>query len=317
MIRILSIVTHLDTLLNYLKPSFYKFEKENKNFHVDLVKMKKANVKIAVFAIFVNPQLPAFDIINRTIELIDLFYSHIEKHSDILLIKDYQDINKVYSQNKIGIILAIEGGASIFNLSILRVLYKLGIRMLSLTWNCRNQLADGVSVIKNSKKISSLGKEVLDEMINMKMILDISHLSRYNFWEIFNNYKIPLLASHSNVSSLCNHQRNLDDKQIIAIKKSKGLIAINFYPPFLNKNNKVDINTVVEHIDYIKEIIGVEYIALGTDYDGIEKTPSGLEDISKISNLEYLLREKNYSNNEIKKIYHDNALNFFKNFWRE
>ncbi|MFW6282194.1 MAG: dipeptidase, partial [bacterium] len=130
------------------------------------------------------------------------------------------------------------------------------------------------------------------------------------------NWEINLFASHSNVKKICNHPRNLDDKQLRAIKKVNGLIGINFYPSFLNKNLQVDINSVVKHIDYIKELIGVDYVALGTDFDGIEDTPYGLENLGQLNNLENALRKRGYNEVEIKKVFYLNAIRYFENSWR-
>lgn len=315
-VRILfSIIGHIDTLLNYNSSEEYVFSRNNKNFHVDLIKMKKSNIKIAVFAIFVEPEYKPYFSLQRTIQLIDRFHNLIEKHNEIRLIENLNDVNRIMQTDKIGALLAIEGADGIFDNSALRTFYRLGVRMISLTWNQRNHLADGVGEIEANGGVTQFGKKIIEEMENLKIIVDVSHLAPAGFWDIVRLCKKPFIASHSNAMSICKHKRNLDNKQIKAIVDSNGLIGINFASNFLKNNKKIEISDVIKHIDYIKEITSIDNIVLGTDYDGIEKTPIGLEDISKLKNLENGLLKYDYKKTDIEKIFYKNWLNFFSKIW--
>lgn len=310
-----SIIGHLDTLLNFDKNNSYDFERDNKEFHVDIVKLKKADVKIAVFAVFVEPEYKPNNALERTIQLIDRFHNLIEKHKELELIEGWNDVNRVMESNKIGVILAIEGAEGIFDNSALRIFYHLGVRMISLTWNQRNHLADGIGEYEANGGITLKGKEILKEIERLKIIIDVSHIAPAGFWDIVNITKAPFVASHSNAYSLCKNKRNLDDKQIKAIAARNGVIGINFAPDFLNVKRKVEISDVIKHIDYIRDITEINYVVLGTDYDGISKTPQGLEDLSKIKNLAEELLNNNYRKKDIEKIFYENWLNFFKSIW--
>lgn len=308
-------IGHIDTLLNYDQDKSYDFFTNNDNFHVDLVKMKKAGIKLAVFAVYVESKYKPFWALERTLELIDRFHNLIESSQELQLIKDLEDIESLLENDKIGALLAIEGGEGIFSVSALRILYRLDVRMIALTWNQRNQLADGIGELETNGGLTTLGKKILSAMEELGIILDVSHLAPAGFWDIVKIAKKPFLASHSNVLNVCNNKRNLDDEQLKAIAENKGLIGLNFAPAFLVKDKKADISDVIRHIDYIRDLVGIENVVLGTDYDGIDNTPKGLEDLGKLDNLKEELLRRNYSLQEIEQIFILNWLNFFRRIW--
>lgn len=308
-------IGHIDTLLNYDQDKSYDFFTNNDNFHVDLVKMKKAGIKLAVFAVYVESKYKPFWALERTLELIDRFHNLIESSQELQLIKDLEDIESLLENDKIGALLAIEGGEGIFSESALRILYRLDVRMIALTWNQRNQLADGIGELETNGGLTTLGKKILSAMEELGIILDVSHLAPAGFWDIVKIAKKPFLASHSNVLNVCNNKRNLDDEQLKAIAENKGLIGLNFAPAFLVKDKKADISDVIRHIDYIRDLVGIENVILGTDYDGIDNTPKGLEDLGKLDNLKEELLRRNYSLQEIEQIFILNWLNFFRRIW--
>ena len=301
---------HCDVLLNYLRDENYNF-KNNTKFQVDLEKMKKGNVSLEVFA--ACPSIRGDRALKKTIKLIDKFNYLIENNKEIELVKNLNQINEVINSNKIAAVLAVEGADGISNLSTLRVFYELGVRMITLTWNYRNYIADGLDEIEADGGVTKFGKRFIEEMDKLGMVIDLSHLTPASFWDVIKYSDKPLVASHSNVKKICNHKRNLDDEQIKAIAKTNGLIGINFCPEFIKNNNEVTIIDLIEHINYIKNLVGIDYIGLGTDYDGITETPKNLENISKLPNLIKELRRQNFSNNEIEKIINKNWLRVFKN----
>ncbi len=310
-----SIVSHIDTLLNFESTDDYIFFKNNLKYHVDLLKLRKGEVKIAVFAVFVEPNHKPEFALQRTIQLIDRFLSLVDNNVELKHIKNYSDIKEILVNEQIGVMLSIEGADGIFDLSALRTFYRLGVRMISLTWNQRNHLADGVGENQTNGGLTVLGKKMIKEMNKLKIITDVSHIAPAGFWDIVKYSETPFIASHSNAKGIFKHKRNLDDNQIKAIAESGGLIGLNFAPFFISDKKKVEINDLIRHIDYIKGLVGVDNIILGTDYDGIDTTPQGLEDIGKLKNLEDQLSEHGYKEEEIEKIFYKNSLNFFKNIW--
>ena len=301
---------HSDVLLNYLRDGNYNFKKKTK-FQVDLPKMEEANLLLEVFA--VCPALAGDQALKKSIKLIDKFNYLLENTKKIELVRTYKEIDNIIDSNKIAAVLSLEGADGISNLSTLRVFYELGVRMVTLTWNYKNYIAYGLAESEDGKGVTKFGKKFIKEMDDLGMVIDLSHLTPTSFWDVIKYSKNPLVASHSNVKSICNHKRNLTDNQIKAIAKTDGLIGINFCPEFIKENkSEVEITDLIEHINYIKNLVGIDYIGLGTDYDGITKTPKNLKDISKLPNLIDELKKNNFSNNEIEKIINKNWLRIFK-----
>ena len=185
--------------------------------------------------------------------------------------------------------------------------------MITLTWNYRNYIADGLDEIEANGGVTKFGKKFIEEMDDLGIVIDLAHLVPASFWDVIEYSNNPVVSSHSNVKNLCNHKRNLDDEQIKAIAQTGGLIGINFCPEFIKNNDEVKIDDLIEHINYIKNLVGIEYIGLGTDYDGITETPKKLENISKLPNLIKELKKDNFTSNEIEKIINKNWLRVFKN----
>ena len=301
---------HCDVLLNYWRDDNYKFS-NNTDFHVDLPKLKEGNIGLEIFAACSASK--GNEALKKTIKLIDKFKLLEQKTEDIELIEEYSDINKVISRNNIGVLLAIEGADGIFDLSALRIFYQLGVRLITLTWNYRNHLAEGINELKADGGVTQFGQSFIKEMNRLGIIIDVSHLTPSSFWDVIEYSNSPVVASHSNVKEICDHPRNLGDDQIKALAKKEGLIGINFYSDFLKNNNKkVESKDVIEHIRYIKDLVGIDYIGLGTDFDGIPTPPDDLSDISKIPRLVEELKKANFTRDEIEKITRENWLNIIK-----
>lgn len=310
-----SIIGHCDTLMNYDKSVKYSLGELNNEFHIDIPRLKAGNVKIATFAIFVEPENKPHFALERTLQLIERFLTIINKHQELIHVKDNSDIKKVFQENVIGVVLSLEGAEAVFDISFLRLLSKFGVRMVSLTWNQRNHLADGVGELEANGGVTKFGREVLEEMNRLKMINDTSHLSPASLQDVLKYSKRPVVASHSNARGICDHPRNLSDEEIKAIAAKGGLLGLNFGPIFLQKDGKAEINDVIKHIDYIRNLVGIEYIALGTDFDGISSTPTGLEDVSKLGRLEKELLNRGYKEDEVEKIFMKNWLRIFEDIW--
>jgi membrane dipeptidase len=146
------------------------------------------------------------------------------------------------------------------------------------------------------------------------MMVDISHVADKTFYDALAVSSAPLIASHSNCRALADVPRNMTDQMITEIAKKGGVVQVNFYCNFLTteKPPHATLNDVVEHIDHIRKIAGINAIGIGSDFDGIECAPVGLEDVSKFPNLTRALLEKGYSAGDIRKIYGGNFLRVMK-----
>jgi len=283
--------------------------------HLDIPRMKEGGVDVQFFAVFIEDIYKPDRSLKRTLQLIDCFYKEIEKNQDdISLVTNYNQIEEVNSAGKIAAILSIEGGEALEgDLGVLRVLYKLGVRLLTLTWNQRNQIADGIGESRTGSGLTKFGLKVIDEMNRLGMLIDVSHLSETGFWDVIKRSKAPIVASHSNCYALCPHLRNLKDEQIKALAGKSGVIGITFVPNFLTQEKrKTTVEDVVKHIDYLVEKVGVDYIGLGSDFDGTGGLPLGLEGVDKVPNITGELLDRGYKEKDIKKILGENFLRVFK-----
>ena len=280
--------------------------------HVDIPRMKEGGVNCQVFAIFVSNVPDPPKPLHRALNLVDVFYRECERNEDIEPVTSYDGILKAIEAGKIAAMLSLEGGEALeADVAMLRVFYRLGVRMMSLTWNHRNYLADGVREERTRSGLTNLGLKVVEEMERLGIVIDVSHLSESCFWDLVEVTDSPIIASHSNCRALCDHPRNLTDRQIEAIADKGGVIGMNFYPKFLRKEGRASVSDVVDHMEHIINLVGVDYVGLGSDFDGISATPAGLEDVSKLPNITLELVSRGYSEEEIRKILGENHLRVF------
>jgi membrane dipeptidase len=171
--------------------------------------------------------------------------------------------------------------------------------MVGLVHSLRNLLADGVADNRTKGGLSQFGVEVVEELNMLGMIVDVSHLSDAGFWDIIEISKDPVVASHSNARAVCAHPRNLTDDMIRALAEKGGVMGMNFAPDFIDTRNP-SVETLVDHIDYIVDLVGPEHVGLGSDFDGIPSTPRGLENVSKMPAITQELVKREYSEEYIR-----------------
>lgn len=225
-------------------------------------------------------------------------------------------INDLKNENgHVKAILSIEGMCGIREDVSTKIqwLYEQGVRIASFCWNDENALATGVRGDAH-RGLTKLGIEALHTMETLHMIVDVSHANEKTFWDIMDNSSALVIASHSNVRTLCDHPRNLRDNQIDAIKQRGGIIGVVSAPIFVDKDKeKQDIAHLIDHIAYLKQRIGIERVALGFDfmdfYDDCEDFyTKGLRDSSQASNLITALQAAGFSFEEIEGIAYKNGV---------
>jgi len=208
-------------------------------------------------------------------------------------------------------------------------LHQLGFRTGILTWNEINDLASGSAAYNADKQIAkgltSTGKLVVQKMMELRWLIDVSHLDERTFWDIYHLNEYPIFASHSNAKALCNHDRNLTDQQLKAIAERNGLIGLNAYAGFLNKG-QASIDDYINHIEYIANLIGLEHVALGFDFmnylephdvgTSFSKPTDKLKSADDVQGLISRLKRRNWDQKAIQMIMADNANHFMKNMDR-
>lgn len=288
--------------------------------HVDIPRLREGGVDCQVFAISsIRDRTPPFAL-RTAMETLDIFHAECDKNRDAIVpVVTYDDIIRANRAGRVAALLSIEGADVIEgSIGTLRMLYRLGVRMVGLVHSLRNLLADGVEDSRTKGGLSELGVQVVQELFRLGVVIDVSHLSDSGFWDLIDLVKGPIVASHSNCRALCNHPRNLTDDQIRALAERGGVIGMNFAPFFIVPDEKLrtgritNVEDLVEHVDHILDLDGSNHIGLGSDFDGIPSTPVGLEDVSKMPNITKALVRRGYSEKDIKRILGENHLRVFK-----
>jgi membrane dipeptidase len=324
---------HCDTITR----DDFKVDGYYNSLHLNFYKMAKGEYMAQCFAIFL-PLRYCKKPFEKAKEYYANFTKQIEENSSFISqVKSYQELIDNRSKQKMSAILTIEEGGIIEgSLEKLEELYSWGVRMICLMWNYKNEIGspnycygDGLDKIsfkkskQNNKAISStipntkdgltpFGIEVVKKMNELGIIIDVSHGSDALFWDCIKYSSKPIVASHSNSRAIHNHVRNLTDEMILALAKNGGVMGINYCPEFVSRKRKTNqIPDLIKHINHIKEVGGIDVIALGSDFDGIS-TPIGMSDCTKTLELRDALIKEGYTELEIKKIFHDNFLRVFK-----
>lgn len=275
--------------------------------HADIPRLERGGVDLVLCALFARPCDPE-DMFHEVLSQIADFRDAVKQCGPKFLpVESVDDLDRI-NKGTVGGMLMLEGADSLRrNLDNLERLYRLGVRGVTLTWNGRNEVADGCRVLGKIRGLTDFGKDVVCTIQELGMMVDVSHISEKGFWDVVDIVKGPIIASHSNVKRLCEHPRNLTDEQLHGIKMTDGVVGITFVPEFVSKD-AASLEHVVDHIDYVCEEIGVRHVAIGSDFDGIDNMPFGLSDVTKFSSLVRELTRRGYDWDSIRKIMGENAL---------
>lgn len=251
----------------------------------------KGGVTTVVASIFIDSIHVPSDSLRQAIEQISVLYAEvIESPDKIMVCKTYADILKAHKENKIGFILSLEGAEPVLSVNILHALYELGVRGFGLAWSRRNMAADGCDFSGNLKKggLTSFGIELVNKAVELGMIIDISHLSDEGVTDVFEMTNAPFIASHSNVRAIAKSNRNLTDDQLRKLASRKCVVGINAASLLVADNNE-DANEekLMEHLDYMINIMGDDHVALGFDLCDRFLNSFSINDLKILKNIPF------------------------------
>ncbi len=283
---------------------------------MDFPRLTEGGVNVQFFAHYIEPAFKPDRGLLRFMQLADVFYREVESSGGAAEVAfSVSDIRRITGEDRIACILAIEGGEAIQgDIAVLRMLYRLGVRSIGLTWNQRNALADGVGEIRTGGGLTNVGVEAVREMNRLGVLVDVSHLTEPGFWDVVEVTDMPFIASHSNARAVCDHVRNLTDQQIVAMAKKGGVMGMNFAPAFVHPEIAT-LEGVLDHIDHIVQLVGIEHVGVGSDFDGIGSTPRGLEDVTCLPRLTEGLVERGYADEDITAVLGGNFLRVCEQVW--
>ena len=320
---------HCDTLselrhaqLNGAPKSF-----EHNDLMIDLHRLKQSGYGLQCFACFVDLGAPE-DPMHTALQEMDIFHNLLAQYpEDLVWVRTGEDVKKLANERRIGAMLTVEeGGTCHGDLAVLRDFYRLGVRMMTLTWNHKNELAepnvgpdyneDTWPVAPNTiGGLTECGVAFVREMERLHMLVDVAHLSDAGIRDVLQYSTRPFVASHSNARACCPHVRNLPDDLLKAMGEKGCLIGLNFCPAFLDSSPerhglKSRVTDMARHAQYIMNLAGEDALALGSDFDGIggELEIAGAQDMPRLAEG---LCEAGLTETQVENIFWDNAARFF------
>lgn len=299
---------HCDFLYGAVQSGYdLKRPKRDQSIHMD--GLLRGGVALQFFACWTDTALQTPPL-HQCIAMIDAYQRMLEQNSELVpFSRDYTP-----ACGKIATLLAVEGGEAVDgSLAVLRVLYRLGVRAMTLTWNENNELA-GAAMGRGNKGLTEIGREIIDGMCDLGMAIDVSHLSDRGIEQVLSRATRPVFASHSNARAVLDHPRSLSDSLIREIARQHGTVGINFYYQQLSKNSEARIDDIVRHICHVAEIGGIDCCAIGSDFDGMQQYPRDLRTSRDFPALFEALEKQGFSQDELYRIAYQNLRDYIVQF---
>jgi membrane dipeptidase len=258
------------------------------------------------------------DALLKTLGQIDLARKMVKKYPDVFeMAATAEDVARITKQGKIASMLGVEGGHCIANsLQNLQRFYDLGVRYMTLTHSKSLGWADSATDMPQTNGLSPFGEEVIKEMNRLGMLVDLSHVSPATMKAALKVSQAPVIFSHSSARAICDHPRNVPDDVLRELPKNGGVVMINFYSGFIvpteelkqKPKSRGTLEQVVDHIEHVIQVAGIDHVGIGSDYDGINSTPVGLEDVSRYPAITQELLNRGYDQKAIHKILGGNVM---------
>lgn len=301
---------HCDFLYGMVNEG-YDFGAPRKRQNIAAARLREGNVRLQFFAAWIDMSL-RIPPLQQCLSLIDAYYAMIDAHPQLRPLRaDSRDLEE---DDTVFTVLTIEGGEAIEgSLAVLRMLYRLGVRAMTLTWNSNNELA-GAALARGNRGLTPLGCEVVAEMNRIGMALDVSHLSDRGIEDALRLSTRPVFASHSNARAVFDSPRSLSDAQIRAIAERGGTVGVNFYHKQLTHRNTACIADIVRQIQHIVSVGGIDCCAIGSDFDGMPQYPEDLRTSRDLPALTDALLQAGFSEREVRQIMYENLRRYILQF---
>ena len=310
--------------------------------HLDLPRAREGGFGGGIFAVWIPspqeqasertprglpPALDAAYALRRSITGAAMLFK-IEDRSDgaFRVVRSAAELRRCLEKEIMAAVLHLEGADAIGpDLDALHVLYRAGLRSLGLVWGRPNVFAEGVAVHfgrspDTGPGLTAAGKELVRACNALRVVVDVSHLNERGFWDVANLTDAPIVASHSNAYALCASTRNLTDPQLDAVAASEGMVGLNFAVNFLREDAARDadttLETMVRHVDYLVERVGIEGVGFGSDFDGVLISQE-IGDASGLPRLIAALQQRGYDHGALQKLAHGNWIRVLRKTWGE
>jgi membrane dipeptidase len=334
---------HNDTILNLHQPERGQgrsFFEEGEIGHIDLPRARLGGFGGGFFALFspseksvspdevretLHPDVnPDFARRYTTSLAARLFKLIAESDGQVALVTTASGLEACFNAGVLAVVMHIEGAEAIDpGLDALHLFYQAGLRSLGIVWSRPNAFGSGVPFgfpgsPDTGPGLTAVGKDLVRACNQLGVMVDLSHLNEAGFWDVARISDTPLIATHSNAHALCPSPRNLTDRQLDAIGESGGVAGINFHVAFLRADGLRDPDTpladICRHASYIADRIGIDHVALGSDFDGA-LIPDSLGDVAGLPDLLAEFRAHGFDGESLRKIAHENWFRVLKETW--
>jgi membrane dipeptidase len=316
--------------------------------HTDLSRLKEGELAAQFWSIYIPGEIKDSGYAKVQLEEFDIARRVIARYPDRLkLALTANDIERSFKAGKVASLLGMEGGHAIENsLGALRSYYDLGARYMTLTHNVTLDWADAALDSVRHNGLTEFGREVVREMNRLGMLVDLSHVSPGTMSDVLDVAESPVIFSHSSAKALTDHPRNVPDSILQRLPKNGGVVMVTFVPAFVSpevaaweaqakeqttaikeavtdsveQKRRFDewkgthprptatLKQVADHIEHVRQVAGIDHVGIGSDFDGIDTVPEGLEDVSKFPSLFAELIRRGWSDRDLKKLAGQNLL---------
>ncbi|XP_063866692.1 dipeptidase 1-like [Scylla paramamosain] len=276
--------------------------------HTDLPRLREGQVAAQFWSVYVPCEAQYLNTVQLLLEQVDAVRRMVASSpGHTRLVRSSAEILQEFRRGRVASLMGVEGGHGLASsMGVVRALYDLGVRYVTLTHKCHTpwaECSEDVPQRPNTPGLTPYGKELIREMNRVGLMVDLSHASSRTARDVLAVTRAPVIFSHSATRSLCDIERNVPDDVLSSLADNGGMVMISFYNDFLTCGQSASIQDVVAHINHVRTMAGVDYVGIGAGYDGINRTPTGLEDVSKYPELfAELLRDSTWSLQDLKKL---------------
>ncbi|MCK5438583.1 MAG: dipeptidase [Gemmatimonadetes bacterium] len=280
--------------------------------HVDLPRMIDGGLDAVFMAAWVDPAVGPNRAFARARDLLSLVRETAAAHpARLVFATTADDVVSASAQGRIALLAGVENGDALEErIANVERLYHNGARYLTLTWMHTNALGDAAGGERVHGGLSPFGRDVVEAMNDIGMLVDVSHAAPSTFWDVLQRSKDPIVVSHSATEAYGPHPRNVSDDQLRAIADNGGLVGINFFSDYLTPGaaDVPDWTVIVDHLERIIEVAGVEHAALGSDMDGVPRLPAGFSGVEDLPLIGAELERRGQTGQNLRKILGGNWL---------
>jgi membrane dipeptidase len=321
--------------------------KPQPGLHTDFPRLRAGGLGMQFWSVYVPCRLSGDAAVTAVVQQAELVHSLAAQYpSQLRIVSTAAEARAAFADGRIASMLGAEGGHSInSSLGVLRALYRLGVRYMTLTHNDNTPWADSATDEPAAGGLTDFGREVVREMNRIGMLVDLSHVAATTMRDALDVAEAPVIFSHSSCRAVADHPRNVPDDVLRRLPDNGGVCMVTFVPSFVSKaavewdhtlrdamaaaglkhsdltarkefadtwdgppRPKADLSDVVAHVEHAREVAGVDHIGIGGDYDGVDELPTGLEDVSGYPNLFAALLDRGWTEEDCAKLAGENVL---------